>query len=108
MLDNLETIIKTVNGTRRNRTLSLADGELFSELFTEHKDDPEIHTIRVYAHQGFVPHAYKYRCDISALVANRNKETGEWSIGGIVVDAKRPHGQGPLATINGRAVGVIL
>jgi hypothetical protein len=102
MLENLDEIIKSTNGTRKARTLDARDAERFTELFNQHKDNQEVHTIRVYSGQGFVANAYKYRADICALQATR-QANGEWDIRGIVVDAKRSHGNGALATVNGRA-----
>lgn len=94
---------KKANGTRRSRILSNSDMAEFEQLVEAHKDDPEIRTIRVYSHEGFVPNSYKYRADISVLEAVRSSETGQFSIHGFTVDAKRSHGNGALVTINSRA-----
>jgi hypothetical protein len=101
-LINLDVIVKQINSHRRNRTLDVADTRRFAELFEANRDNSEVHTIRVYSHQGFVANAYKYRADICFLQAVRNQVNGSWHIGGGVVDAKRSHGNGSLATINSR------
>lgn len=95
-------IANKANGSRRNRTIGERDVARFVDLFTQHENNPDTHTIRVYSGQGFVANAYKYRAEIVALEATRDTEKN-WRVYGIVVDAKRSHGNGALATVNGRA-----
>lgn len=100
--NEITTIANKTNGTRRNRIISERDIARFFDLFTQHENSPEVHTIRVYSGQGFVANAYKYRAEIVALEATRDAEKN-WRVYGLVVDAKRSHGGGALATVNGRA-----
>lgn len=99
---DLESKVQKANGTRKSRILHPADVEQFVELVNT--ATPEQNIIRVYSSDGFVPHSYKYRCDISYLQATRNPETGEFQIGAGITDAKRSRGSGSLITINGRAL----
>jgi hypothetical protein len=64
--------------------------------------DENIKTIRVYPDHAFVPNAYKYRAETTALHATRG-EDGTWTIASVLVDAHRPHGSGPKITHNGRS-----
>lgn len=100
-INDLQEKVQKANGTRKNRILRPSDIERFVELVNN--ATPEQHTIRVYSSDGFVPNSYKYRASISVLTATRDAETGEFVIGGGVVDAKRSRGVGALVTVNGRA-----
>lgn len=102
MNENIEQAAKKANANRRSRTISQEDMEKFEQLVEEYKNDSSITSIRVYSGEGFVPNAYKWRADISYLQGLRTT-SGEFSISGMVTDAKRSYGTGALVTVNGKA-----
>lgn len=53
--------------------------------------------VRVYSERGFVARAYKWRCDIEWIERGAAGDVTHGFSG-----AQRSHGDGPLATINGR------
>jgi len=61
------------------------------------------HTVRVYSDMGFVPNAYRSRCEIQYVEAVKDAETGKWQWYVGWTGAQRKRGYGPLATIDGRA-----
>ena len=101
--DDIQQAPRKANGSHRSRIISYREMENFQELVDTYADDENVHTIRVYSHDGFVSNSYKSRAEISVLEARRDKETKEFSVFGFTVDAKRSYGNGSLTTINGRA-----
>lgn len=104
-MDQITQIIDlaiAINKKNKKRGLHQSDVEQFINLWETHKDNPETKSIRVYSCEGFVARAYKWRADICYLNAQR-MEDNSWSFTASVTDAKRSHGAGALATINGRA-----
>lgn len=103
-MGNLEELVKSANGRRRNRIITAQDIARFREIFEANKDDPEIKTIRVYpANDPFVANSYDYRAEVTCIVAERSGPNGEWIITAKTVDAHRSHGSSAKVTINGRA-----
>jgi hypothetical protein len=102
VIGNIGKLAEKANGRRRARTIGREEVESFVALLRKHRRDENVHTIRVYSEEGFVPNSYKYRADITALEATR-EEDGGWTVKALVVRAKRPRGSGPLATVNNRA-----
>lgn len=90
------------NSGLRQRKIGEREMVDLENAVTESADNPAVKTIRVYSYQGFVPNAYKYRCQIAYIEAVR-QENGEFKFYGGQTDAKRSRGNGALLTINGRA-----
>ena len=99
--ESLQAIAARINGKRKDRIITNSDITRFQDLFNAHENDDAAYSIRVYSEHGFVANAYKSRCEISYLFANRTEDG--WQIGGSTCDAKRSHGNGALATINSRS-----
>lgn len=102
-MENLEELVKSANGRRRNRIITASDIARFNEIFDANKDDPEVHSIRVYPADGaFVANSYDYCAEVTCIVAERDREGG-WIVNAKTVDAHRSHGSAATATINNRA-----
>lgn len=89
------------NGKRRTRVIDQHEVDQFVKLLRKHRQNPETHTIRVYA-DGFVPNSYKYRAEMTRLTAMRTAPDC-WTIAAETVDAKRSYGEGSTVTLNDRA-----
>lgn len=102
LTQEIKNQVKAANGKRKARILDECDVNCFFEKLNELANNETVHTIRVYAGQGFVPNSYKYRADISYMEAQRNSD-GDFDIIVTTTDAKRSYGNGAVVTINGRA-----
>jgi len=61
-------------------------------------------SVRVYSSAGFVPNAYRFRCQIQYIEALAPAEPGErWTIRTAWTGAQRSHGAGALRVVDGRA-----
>jgi len=100
--EEIKTAVSKANGTRRQRVLSQKDVEIFLQVLNDNADNENIHTVRRYSGDGFVPNSYKYQDEISYIEAYRSG-AGEWRIYATTTEAKRSRGAGALTTINGRA-----
>jgi hypothetical protein len=87
------------NPSTIRRKIGADEATAMLELLNDH---PEAIRVRVYSFAGFVPNSYGHPCPIQWIEADRT-ETG-WLVGMGSGDAKRSRGNGPLATVNGRAV----
>ena len=90
---------KVREGGRRERVLQEHDVALFLATVRRYPDAK----VRVYADRGaFVANKYNYRAPITVL--EYWPATADAPAGVVVseADAKRPHGRGPWATVNGR------
>lgn len=93
----IEEMVKAVNGRRRSRIIGKHEIDNFLELMAEHADDLTTR-IRVYSRDGFVANSYKYAAPISYLEATRN-EAGEWNVRADKCDAKKSWGNGSTTVV---------
>lgn len=78
------------------RPLSVDDIDLFKKLVDENPGK----RVRVYSDWGFVPNAYRHRCEIQyvEILPGEDEPTLGWG------DAHRSSGNGPHATVANRRV----
>jgi hypothetical protein len=103
---DLRKVTALLPATAKKRRLDKDDAELMagcleSALKNKARKGSAVRTVRVYADGGFVPNAYKWRCDIEYVDAVL-RDDGKYAVGIRTTSAKRAHGAGDLVTINGR------
>lgn len=103
-VSSLMNLAKSANGRARNRTIGEKEAQAILDLVENASDSDR--KIRVYSFDGFVANSYKYHAEIRYFEARRT-ESGEFNIIASYGDAKRPHGEGALITVNGRALSTM-
>ena len=87
--DNPATIKRHVNGHEAAHLIATINA------------NPQATRIRVYSSAGFVPNSYRYPCPIQWIEAVRTDNI--WTVTMGTGDAKRPGGNGPRCTVDGKA-----
>ena len=94
-----EVLMSMAPKSKRKRVVGEREIDRFIEVAEAVQDSAK--SIRVYSRGGFVANSYNWRATIQAIHAEK-RDDGEWSVGIVEVDAKRPHGSGALVTVNSR------
>lgn len=97
-----EDAYSSAGGTRLStrRALSESDCDAFARAVLRAMSEG-FRRVRVYSEQGFVPGAYKWRCDIQFIEAVR-PVGGEWAAGTGWGGAQRSNGRGELLVMQWR------